>query len=108
MNELLILTNPPKINRLFGWFQLDGLLSSDDPDPSNSGGPGPRSFDFCTDGQLHLRTCLLPEANRNRIQLPSHFRRFFDLRKEFRHFYKTNEAINGVKDILECILYCRA
>jgi len=36
-----------------------------------------------TDGQLHLRQCLYPEATRKNITLPSYYQRFHDLRKEF-------------------------
>jgi len=59
---------------------------------------------FCTDGQLHLRMCLLPEATTKNITLPTHFHRFFDLRKEFKKFYKTERPINCIKDMLDCIL----
>ena len=36
-----------------------------------------------TDGQLHLRQSLYPEAVRKNITLPSYYQRFHDLRKEF-------------------------
>ena len=36
-----------------------------------------------TDGQLHLRQSLYPEAIRRNITLPSYYQRFHDLRKEF-------------------------
>ena len=36
-----------------------------------------------TDGQLHLRQSLYPEAIRKNITLPSYYQRFHDLRKEF-------------------------
>merc|ERR1719334_2703730 len=35
-----------------------------------------------TDGQLHLRQCVYPEACRKNITLPSYYQRFHDLRKE--------------------------
>lgn len=43
------------------------------------GGP----FTILTDGQLHLRQCLFPEAFRKNISLPNYYHRFHDLRKEF-------------------------
>ncbi|XP_041708077.1 epithelial splicing regulatory protein 1 isoform X2 [Coregonus clupeaformis] len=41
----------------------------------------------CTDGQLHIRQVLHPEAAGKNLALPECFNSFFDLRKEFRkHF----------------------
>jgi len=48
--------------------------------------------------------CLLPEATKKNILLPTHFCRFFDLRKEFKKFYKSERPINCIKDMLDCIL----
>ncbi|NWX84019.1 ESRP1 protein, partial [Nothoprocta ornata] len=42
------------------------------------------SFCFCTDGQLHIRQVLHPEACKKNISLPECFYSFFDLRKEFK------------------------
>uniref|UniRef100_A0A8C5IM85 Epithelial splicing regulatory protein 1 n=1 Tax=Junco hyemalis TaxID=40217 RepID=A0A8C5IM85_JUNHY len=42
------------------------------------------SFCFCTDGQLHIRQVLHPEASKKNISLPECFYSFFDLRKEFK------------------------
>uniref|UniRef100_A0A8C3RD48 Epithelial splicing regulatory protein 1 n=2 Tax=Cyanoderma ruficeps TaxID=181631 RepID=A0A8C3RD48_9PASS len=42
------------------------------------------SFCFCTDGQLHIRQVLHPEASKKNILLPECFYSFFDLRKEFK------------------------
>ncbi|XP_027764898.1 epithelial splicing regulatory protein 1-like, partial [Empidonax traillii] len=42
------------------------------------------SFCFCTDGQLHIRQVLHPEASKKSILLPECFYSFFDLRKEFK------------------------
>nr|XP_020641063.1 epithelial splicing regulatory protein 1 isoform X1 [Pogona vitticeps] len=42
------------------------------------------SFCLCTDGQLHLRQVLHPEASKKNILLPECFYSFFDLRKEFK------------------------
>ncbi|XP_026856987.2 epithelial splicing regulatory protein 1 [Electrophorus electricus] len=45
---------------------------------------GSSSFCLCTDGQLHLRQVLHPEASSKNILLPECFFSFFDLRKEFK------------------------
>uniref|UniRef100_A0A8C3FFX8 Epithelial splicing regulatory protein 1 n=1 Tax=Chrysemys picta bellii TaxID=8478 RepID=A0A8C3FFX8_CHRPI len=42
------------------------------------------SFCLCTDGQLHIRQLLHPEASKKNILLPECFYSFFDLRKEFK------------------------
>ncbi|XP_069076587.1 epithelial splicing regulatory protein 1 isoform X1 [Pleurodeles waltl] len=42
------------------------------------------SFSLCTDGQLHIRQVLHPEASKKNILLPECFYSFFDLRKEFK------------------------
>ncbi|XP_040210614.1 epithelial splicing regulatory protein 1 isoform X2 [Rana temporaria] len=42
------------------------------------------SFCLCTDGQLHIRQVLHPEASKKNILLPDCFYSFFDLKKEFR------------------------
>jgi len=42
------------------------------------------AFTIITDGQLHLRQALYPEAYRKNITLPAYYQRFHDLRKEFK------------------------
>ncbi|XP_074841796.1 epithelial splicing regulatory protein 1 isoform X2 [Carettochelys insculpta] len=42
------------------------------------------SFCLCTDGPLHIRQLLHPEASKKNILLPECFYSFFDLRKEFK------------------------
>ncbi|KAM4688443.1 epithelial splicing regulatory protein 1 isoform 2-T2 [Discoglossus pictus] len=42
------------------------------------------SFCLCTDGQLHIRQVLHPEASKKNILLPECFYSFFDLQKEFK------------------------
>ncbi|XP_018618612.1 epithelial splicing regulatory protein 1 isoform X3 [Scleropages formosus] len=42
------------------------------------------SFCLCTDGQLHIRQVIHPEASNKNIVLPECFYSFFDLRKEFK------------------------
>ncbi|XP_023666689.1 epithelial splicing regulatory protein 1 isoform X10 [Paramormyrops kingsleyae] len=42
------------------------------------------SFCLCTDGQLHVRQVIHPEASSKNIMLPECFYSFFDLRKDFK------------------------
>ncbi|KFM78083.1 RNA-binding protein fusilli, partial [Stegodyphus mimosarum] len=56
-------------------------------------------FHLVTDGQLHLRQVLHPEACQKNITLPEYYYSFFDLRKEFRKFYHSDE-IHSVQDML--------
>uniref|UniRef100_T1ILP7 RRM domain-containing protein n=1 Tax=Strigamia maritima TaxID=126957 RepID=T1ILP7_STRMM len=58
-----------------------------------------RSFLLITDGQLPLRQVLHPEACNKNIDLPESFYTFYDLRKEFRKFYHSEEMQN-IKDML--------
>ncbi|CAG2159392.1 unnamed protein product [Oppiella nova] len=58
-----------------------------------------RSFHLITDGQLHLRQVLHPEASNKGIPLPEYFNTFYDLRKEFRKFYRNND-IQTIDDII--------
>ena len=53
---------------------------------------GRGSFQLITDGQLHLRQVLHPEACRKSISLPSFFSSFYDLRKEFTKFYVSSSS----------------
>ena len=57
-----------------------------------------RSFHVITDGQLHLRQVLHPEACTKCITLPAYFSTFYDLRKEFKKFYR-NLSINSIQDM---------
>jgi len=55
-----------------------------------------------TDGQLHLRQCLFPEAQRKGLlPLPDYYYRFHDLRKEFAAAHP-NSTAGTVQDILNC------
>ncbi|TRY84584.1 hypothetical protein DNTS_001322 [Danionella cerebrum] len=54
------------------------------------------SFCLCTDGQLHIRQVLHPEASSKNILLPECFFSFFDLRKEFK---KNFPAEGQLKDL---------
>ena len=70
-----------------------------------------------TDGQLPIRQCLFPEAQRKGITLPAYYNRFHDLRKEFSAAYP-DSPVNEVEDMLKsksnidwniplAIIYCR-
>ncbi|KAJ6221034.1 hypothetical protein RDWZM_006846 [Blomia tropicalis] len=62
------------------------------------------SFCLITDGQLHLRQVLHPEAIKKAIVLPPYYHRFYDLRKEFRKCYRNND-MRTVEDMLECHIF---
>ena len=81
------------------FLQFDRFLSAKGVHPEHGG----RSFCLLTDGQAHLRQCVHHECCKKNINLPTYFYKFFDLRKEFRKFYKT-EAIANLKAMNECIL----
>ena len=53
---------------------------------------GGDNFTLVTDGQLHLRQCLYPEAVRKNISLPHYYQRFHDLRKEFSSLVSTKSC----------------
>ena len=57
------------------------------------------SFTLVTDGQLHLRQCLFPEAQRKNIRLPNYYYNFHDLRKEFMAA-RPNSSVMTIKDML--------
>jgi epithelial splicing regulatory protein 1/2 len=63
---------------------------------------------FClvTDGQLHIRQCLYPEAQRKGITLPAYYHRFYDLRKEVAAIHP-DTSISNIEDMLkgECQLF---
>ncbi|XP_037640174.1 epithelial splicing regulatory protein 1 isoform X2 [Sebastes umbrosus] len=52
----------------------------------NSAGAG-TSVCLCTDGQLHIRQVIHPEAASKNILVPDCFYSFFDLRKEFKNHF---------------------
>lgn len=81
-------------------LQFDRFLSSKGVHPEHGG----KSFCVLTDGQLHLRQCLHPEASNKNISLPSYLYKFYDIRKEFKKFYKTDNIPN-IKAMLDCILF---
>uniref|UniRef100_A0A3P8RR79 Epithelial splicing regulatory protein 1 n=1 Tax=Amphiprion percula TaxID=161767 RepID=A0A3P8RR79_AMPPE len=71
----------------------------------NSVGAG-TSVCLCTDGQLHIRQVIHPEAASKNILVPDCFYSFFDLRKEFKKHFTTSDlkALNALV-MAECILY---
>nr|XP_033790648.1 epithelial splicing regulatory protein 1 isoform X2 [Geotrypetes seraphini] len=62
------------------------------------------SFCLCTDGQLHIRQILHPEASKKNILLPECFYSFFDLRKEFKKGCPGSSDINEL-DIAAMVDY---
>ncbi|XP_071325258.1 epithelial splicing regulatory protein 1 isoform X3 [Trachinotus anak] len=56
----------------------------------NSAGAG-TSVCLCTDGQLHIRQVIHPEAASKNILVPDSFYSFFDLRKEFKKHFPTSD-----------------
>ncbi|XP_008430874.1 epithelial splicing regulatory protein 1 isoform X1 [Poecilia reticulata] len=62
----------------------------------NSAGAG-TSLCLCTDGQLHIRQVIHPEAASKNIPVPDCFFSFFDLRKEFKNHSATSDlkALNA-------------
>ncbi|XP_028983736.1 epithelial splicing regulatory protein 1 isoform X3 [Betta splendens] len=56
----------------------------------NSMGTG-TSVCLCTDGQLHIRQVIHPQAASKNILLPDCFYSFLDLRKEFRNHFPTSD-----------------
>ena len=57
------------------------------------------NFVLVTDGQLHIRQCLFPEAQRKNIKLPNYYYKFHDLRKEYMAV-KPNCSVLTIKDML--------
>ncbi|XP_062841758.1 epithelial splicing regulatory protein 1 [Trichomycterus rosablanca] len=54
------------------------------------------SFCLCTDGQLHLRQVLHPEASSKNILLPECFFSFFDLRKEYKKCFPSEDKLSDL------------
>ncbi|XP_010883035.1 epithelial splicing regulatory protein 1 isoform X2 [Esox lucius] len=69
----------------------------------NSLGAG-TSLCVCTDGQLHIRQVLHPEAASKNLALPNCLNSFFDLRKEFRkHFPSADTKSLSVQSMAESL-----
>ncbi|XP_037532233.1 epithelial splicing regulatory protein 1 isoform X1 [Nematolebias whitei] len=56
----------------------------------NSAGAG-TSLCLCTDGQLHIRQVIHPEAASKNVLVPDSFYSFFDLRKVFKNHFPTSD-----------------
>uniref|UniRef100_A0A8C1A414 Epithelial splicing regulatory protein 1 n=1 Tax=Cyprinus carpio carpio TaxID=630221 RepID=A0A8C1A414_CYPCA len=54
------------------------------------------TFYLCTDGQLHIRQVLHPEASSKNILLPECFFSFFDLRKEFKNKFPSEGELKDL------------
>ena len=76
--------------------EFERFLSAKGVHPENGG----KSFCVLTDGQSHLRQCLHPESSTKNYNLPSYFYKFYDLRNEFKKFYKTDN-IQNIKSMLD-------
>ncbi|XP_075776495.1 epithelial splicing regulatory protein 1 isoform X3 [Pelodiscus sinensis] len=73
------------VERLAGAPPLEQALRQFNQSVSNELNIGlGTSFCLCTDGPLHIRQLLHPEASKKNILLPECFYSFFDLRKEFK------------------------
>ncbi|XP_062255609.1 epithelial splicing regulatory protein 1 isoform X2 [Platichthys flesus] len=69
----------------------------------NSAGAG-TSVCLCTDGQLHIRQVIHPEAASKNILVPDCFYSFFDLRKEFKkHFPSSDLKASNVHMMAESL-----
>uniref|UniRef100_A0A8C6NW87 Epithelial splicing regulatory protein 1 n=1 Tax=Nothobranchius furzeri TaxID=105023 RepID=A0A8C6NW87_NOTFU len=69
----------------------------------NSVGAG-TSLCLCTDGQLHIRQVIHPEAASKSLLVPDCFYSFFDLRKEFRHHFLSSDLKTLNSHVMaECI-----
>uniref|UniRef100_A0A3Q1CR10 RRM domain-containing protein n=1 Tax=Amphiprion ocellaris TaxID=80972 RepID=A0A3Q1CR10_AMPOC len=97
-SSILIMTPPPLLMFL-SQFHLH--LTNE----VNSAGAG-TSVCLCTDGQLHIRQVIHPEAASKNILVPDCFYSFFDLRKEFKkHFTTSDLKVLNALVMAECILY---
>ncbi|KAJ8394574.1 hypothetical protein AAFF_G00043770 [Aldrovandia affinis] len=54
------------------------------------------SLCLCTDGQLHIRQVIHPEASSKNIMLPECFFSFFDLRKEFKKNFPSSADLKDL------------
>uniref|UniRef100_A0A4W6CBP0 Epithelial splicing regulatory protein 1 n=1 Tax=Lates calcarifer TaxID=8187 RepID=A0A4W6CBP0_LATCA len=74
----------------------------------NSAGAG-TSVCLCTDGQLHIRQVIHPEAASKNILVPDCFYSFFDLRKEFKMHFPTSDLkalnVHIMADTIMSFLY---
>lgn len=76
--------------------EFDRFLSAKGVHPEHGG----KSFCLITDGPNHLRQALYPESSTKNVHLPTYFSTYYDIRKEFKKFYKA-ENIIGIKTMLD-------
>uniref|UniRef100_A0AAQ5ZU84 RRM domain-containing protein n=1 Tax=Amphiprion ocellaris TaxID=80972 RepID=A0AAQ5ZU84_AMPOC len=94
-----VIMTPPPLLMFLSQFHLH--LTNE----VNSAGAG-TSVCLCTDGQLHIRQVIHPEAASKNILVPDCFYSFFDLRKEFKkHFTTSDLKVLNALVMAECILY---
>ncbi|KAK3853720.1 hypothetical protein Pcinc_039749, partial [Petrolisthes cinctipes] len=55
-----------------------------------------------TDGQLHLRQVVHPKSLARNLNLPDYYNSFYDLRKEFKSFYHSEE-MTCIADMLNFV-----
>ncbi|XP_077431067.1 epithelial splicing regulatory protein 1 isoform X2 [Vanacampus margaritifer] len=68
----------------------------------NSAGAG-TSVCLCTDGQLHIRQVIHPEAASKNVLVPDCFYSFFDLRKEFKTHFPSDLSTLDVYTMVESL-----
>jgi epithelial splicing regulatory protein 1/2 len=76
--------------------ELDRFLRTKEIHPQQGGKP----FCFVTDGPLHLRMLLHPEAFHKNMTLAPYFFKYHDLRKQFKQFYKPDRSISNIDDMM--------
>lgn len=57
---------------------------------------------FITDGGLHLRQLLIPQAHRHGFSLPEYYYSYCDIRKEFKNYSKLNNRVKNLNSIMAC------
>uniref|UniRef100_A0A3B4GQQ6 Epithelial splicing regulatory protein 1 n=1 Tax=Pundamilia nyererei TaxID=303518 RepID=A0A3B4GQQ6_9CICH len=104
VNELLI---KPDLSDLTEEKEEEDVFHLQLTNEVNSAGAG-TSVCLCTDGQLHIRQVIHPEAASKNILVPDCFYSFFDLRKEFKkHFPAPDLKALNAHTMAECILLTR-
>ncbi|KAF6739730.1 Epithelial splicing regulatory protein 1 [Oryzias melastigma] len=81
------------VDCIFTCTSIDTALSMFDlqlKNEVNNAGAG-TSWCLCTDGQLHIRQVIHPEAASKNILVPECFYSFFDLRKEFKSHFPASD-----------------
>ncbi|XP_052230014.1 epithelial splicing regulatory protein 1-like isoform X1 [Dreissena polymorpha] len=76
--------------------EFDRFLVSKGVHPDHGG----KSFCLATDGPTHIRQVLHPECGTKNVNIPQYLYSYFDVRKEFKKFYKADN-ITGIKTMLD-------